>query len=139
MQIRKKRRAARKVSLQILYCAEVSLVNVDEIINGKISIPEIEEINDYAIEISKGSQSHKKEIDKIIDDVSENWAIERMPIVDKCLLRQAVYEMMYMDEIPISVSINEAVELAKQFCAEDDSHKYVNGVLGKIAKQIEKD
>ena len=53
------------------------------------------------------------------------------------MLRQTVYEMKYVDDVPISVSINEAVELAKEFGGEDDSHKFVNGVLGKIAKQIE--
>lgn len=60
-----------------------------------------------------------------------------MPATDRCLLRQTVYEMEYVDDVPISVSINEAVELAKEFGGEDDSHKFVNGVLGKIAKQIE--
>lgn len=61
-----------------------------------------------------------------------------MPVVDRCLLRQSVYEMIYVDDVPISVSINEAVELAKQFGGDDESHKFVNGILGKIAKQIEK-
>lgn len=60
-----------------------------------------------------------------------------MPATDRCLLRQSVYEMMYVDEVPISVSINEAVELAKEFGGEDDSHKFVNGILGKIAKEID--
>lgn len=62
-----------------------------------------------------------------------------MPVVDRCLLRQTVYEMLYVDDVPISVSINEAVELAKQFGGDDDSHKFVNGVLGKIARQIEEE
>lgn len=60
-----------------------------------------------------------------------------MPVVDRCLLRQTVYEMLFVEDVPISVSINEAVELAKQYGGEDDSHKFVNGVLGKIARQIE--
>ena len=62
-----------------------------------------------------------------------------MPATDRCLLRQSVYEMLYVDDVPISVSINEAVELAKEFGGDDDSHKFVNGVLGKIAKEIEEE
>ena len=61
-----------------------------------------------------------------------------MPIVDKNLLRQSIYEMKYMEDVPISATINEAVEIAKSFCAQDDSHKFINGVLGKVAKEIEK-
>ena len=139
MQARKQRRLARKVSLQVLYCSEVANIPVDDILSGKVTIPEIDEIDSYAVELIEGTNSKIKDLDSTLDEVSENWAIERMPIVDKCLLRQTVYEMLYMDDIPISVSINEAVELAKQFCAEDDSHKYVNGVLGKIARQNEKE
>lgn len=60
-----------------------------------------------------------------------------MPVIDRCLLRQTVFEMLYVEDVPISVSINEAVELAKKYGGEDDSHKFVNGILGKIARQIE--
>lgn len=139
MQARKQRRLARKVSLQVLYCSEVANISVNDILSGEVAIPEIDEIDTYAVELIEGTNSKIDELDKILDDVSENWSIERMPIVDKCLLRQTVYEMLYKEDIPVSVSINEAVELAKQFCAEDDSHKYVNGVLGKIARQNEKE
>lgn len=60
-----------------------------------------------------------------------------MPIVDKLLLRQAIYEMKYIDEVPVSVSINEAVELAKKFGGDEQSHKFINGILGKIARNME--
>lgn len=62
-----------------------------------------------------------------------------MPSTDRCLLRQSVYEMLYVEDVPISVSINEAVELAKEFGGDDESHKFVNGVLGKIAKELEEE
>lgn len=60
-----------------------------------------------------------------------------MPIVDRSILRLAAYEMMYVDDVPVSVSINEAVELAKDFGGEDESPRFVNGVLGRIAKRLE--
>ena len=70
---------------------------------------------------------------------SENWALARMPIVDRSILRLATYEMMYVDDVPTSVTINEAVELAKDFGGEDESPRFVNGVLGRIARSMEGD
>ncbi len=67
---------------------------------------------------------------------SENWALSRMPIVDRSILRLAVYEMFQREDVPVSVSINEAVELAKAFGGEDDSPRFVNGVLGRIARSM---
>ena len=60
-----------------------------------------------------------------------------MPIVDRSILRLATFEMMYIDDVPTSVTINEAVELAKDFGGEDESHRFVNGILGRIAKMLE--
>lgn len=68
---------------------------------------------------------------------SENWSLARMPIVDRSILRLATFEMMYIDDVPTSVTINEAVELAKDFGGEDESHRFVNGILGRIAKMLE--
>ena len=82
-------------------------------------------------------EEHREEIDDMVDSSSENWAIERMPIMDRSILRIAVYEMMFQEEVPLSVSIDEAVELAKRYGGEDESHRFVNGVLGQIAKRLE--
>ena len=68
---------------------------------------------------------------------SENWSVDRMPVVDRALLRLAVYEMVYVDDVPVSVAINEAVELAKAYGGEDESSRFVNGVLGRIARTME--
>jgi N utilization substance protein B len=73
----------------------------------------------------------------MITSTSENWSLERMPLVDLNILRLATFEMLYLDDVPQSVSINEAVELAKNFGGEDDSSRFVNGVLGRIAVIIE--
>ena len=72
------------------------------------------------------------ELDITIGEVSENWSVSRMPLVDRNILRIATYEIEYSDDVPASVSINEAVELAKVYGGEDSS-KFVNGVLGRIA------
>ena len=76
---------------------------------------------------------HLPAADDFIQSCSENWRLERMCKVDLAVMRTAVLEMMYMSDIPASVSINEAVEIAKKYGTED-SGKFVNGVLGKVAK-----
>lgn len=72
------------------------------------------------------------EIDEMLDDVSKGWRLNRMGKVDLTILRMAVYEMKYDDEIPVGVAINEAVELAKKY-GEDHSRSFVNGILAKLA------
>ena len=72
----------------------------------------------------------------MIDELAIGWSIERMPRVDLSILRVAIYEMMYRQDIPCSVSINEAVELAKRFGGERSS-AYINGMLGTLARRIE--
>jgi N utilization substance protein B len=86
-----------------------------------------------------GTVEHVDEIDDLIACASENWSIDRMPIVDLSVLRMAIFEMKYLDDVPLSVSINEAVDLAKHYGGEDDSSRFVNGVLGKIAVMLEQD
>ena len=81
--------------------------------------------------------SHLKEIDAAIDRYSVNWKISRLPGVDLAILRLALAEMYYLDDIPVSVSINEAVELAKKYSTEQSS-RFVNGVLGSAACSLKK-
>ena len=79
---------------------------------------------------------NKEKIDTMIEEASNNWKISRMGKVDLAVLRVAVAELLYDEDIPTSVSINEAVNLAKTFGA-DDSGKFINGVLGTLAKNLE--
>lgn len=87
----------------------------------------------YAIEVAEGVERERAEIDELISSVSEHWSVFRMPVVDRNILRVAVWEMRHADDVPDSVAINEAVTLAKEY-GGDDSSKFVNGVLGKIAR-----
>jgi N utilization substance protein B len=91
-------------------------------------------VSDYAIELIDGIEEKRAEIDKLIDEASTNWSIERMPIMDLAVLRIALYEMLYVDSVPVSVAIDEAVELAKYFGGDEDSPKFINGLLGHIAR-----
>ena len=96
-------------------------------------------LTDYALALIHGVEANQAQVDERIEAASENWALSRMPIVDRSILRLAVFEMFNCDDVPVSVSINEAVELAKGFGGEDDSPRFVNGVLGRIARSMEGD
>ena len=136
MSKRHERILARRAAVQILYQSEISGEDALELIDAGL-VPEEAKANDYARQLVSGVAEHRAELDRAISDSSQNWAISRMPVVDRSILRMAIYEMNYVDEVPQSVTINEAVELAKEFGGEDDSHRFVNGVLGKLARQGE--
>ncbi len=95
-----------------------------------------EEVVAYATKLVEGVQEHASEIDRLIDTSAERWALERMPVVDKNLLRMGVFELLWMADVPTAVVINEAVELAKSL-STDESGRFVNGILGRIAQERE--
>lgn len=126
----------RKNALQVLYQGEMVDEKPEDLIAAGLLIDETKLLGDYAQDLLRGTQEHLDELDAYIDTASENWALDRMPIVDRSLLRLTTYEMKYVDDVPISVSINEAVNLAKLFGGED-SPRFVNGILGRIALALE--
>jgi N utilization substance protein B len=79
-------------------------------------------------------QAHQADIDRLIALYADRWAIERMPVVDRSLLRIAIYELLWRTDIPVPVAINEAVELAQEL-STDDSGRFINGLLGRIVEQ----
>lgn len=87
----------------------------------------------YAREIVDGVADHRDEIDELIASYAQGWTIDRMPNVDRAVLRLASWELLHNAEVPAAVAIDEAVELAKEY-STDDSARFVNGVLGKIAQ-----
>jgi len=88
----------------------------------------------FGVELARGTLEHLGEIDAVLNQLSGEWPVSRMASVDRAILRLAAYELLYCDDIPASVSINEAVELAKKYSTEE-SHKFVNGILGNLARQ----
>ena len=130
-----KRILARRAAVQILYQSEITGVPADKLVDEGL-VPEEAKANEYARELVCGVSAHRAELDRAIGESSQNWAIDRMPIVDRNIIRIAAYEIAFCDDIPTGVAINEAVEIAKAF-GGDDSPKFVNGVLGKIAKRLD--
>ena len=92
------------------------------------------EVLQYASALIEGVQDHHAEVDELIARYADRWAIERMPVIDRTLLRMAIFELMWRDDIPVAVAINEAVELAKSLSTED-SGRFINGLLGKIVEK----
>ena len=131
------RTKARKRALDILFSADVRgdelSVTLAAEARRAASEPAREASWLYAREIVDGIIDHGDEIDEQITTHSRDWKLERMPAVDRALLRIGVWEILYNDEVPAGVAIAEAVELAKTL-STDDSAGFVNGVLGKVAQ-----
>ena len=134
---RHERTSARRAALQVLYTSEITDESPAAIAEGNSRLDEDGPLPEYALKLVLGVESHRCAIDNHLAATSENWSLARMPIVDRSILRLATFEMMYIDDVPTSVTINEAVELAKDFGGEDESHRFVNGILGRIAKMLE--
>lgn len=128
----KLRTRARECALRMLYQAEItrdSIGYVQKLFWQSENAPEY--VREFANPLVEGTFEHRETIDSAIRSTADNWTLERMPIVDLCILRSAAYELLYLVDIPPAVSINEAVELAKTY-STDNSPKFVNGVLDRI-------
>jgi N utilization substance protein B len=90
-------------------------------------------INDYTIALVEGVQDHRERIDEILARYAEGWTVDRMPDVDRAVLRLAVYELLWRADVPDAVAIDEAVELAKTL-STDESPRFVNGVLAQVLR-----
>lgn len=88
-------------------------------------------VRDFTKELITGVEQHRRKIDELITTYSQGWDMDRMPVVDRNILRLAIYELLWSKDVPESVAIDEAIELA-QTLSTDDSSQYINGVLGKI-------
>ena len=130
------RTKARKRALDVLFSADVR----EDSINASLAAEESRAMADpkrgsswpYAREIVVGITEHGDEIDELIETYSQGWTIARMPAVDRALLRMGIWEILFNDDVPDTVAISEAVELASEF-STDDSASFVNGLLARIA------
>lgn len=93
----------------------------------------IASVGEYARSVADGVSLKTDDLDNLIEKYSKGWKVKRLPKVNLAILRLAVYEILYVDEVPASVAINEAVELAKKYSGESD-YSFINGVLGALVK-----
>lgn len=136
----RKRSHAREVSLRILYQMDITLENYEACLENywlreeEASSPTDESIRSFVRELVAGVAEHLKEIDAKISQHATNWEIERMAVIDRNILRLACFELMFRQDIPPKVSINEAIELAKRY-SEAQSGRFVNGILDKVKSE----
>ncbi len=129
-----KRRTARETALQILFQVDVGKNDIEEVYQQ--TVEEMGE-DEFLQQLVFGTVDHLEELDQLIEDHLQNWTLPRLANVDKNILRLAVYEMKYIDDIPVQVTINEAIEIAKRF-GDAESGRFVNGVLSKIQESLPK-
>ena len=129
------RTLARSQALQLLFQAEVTDRAVDDVLAGEYALSN-GPLDEFGESLARGVGSHIIELDRVLAHSARNWALSRMSGVDRNLLRIALYEMLYLDEIDTAVCISECVELAKAFGSSDESSRFVNGILGRIAAQV---
>lgn len=106
--------------------------DIDELI--ELYSENVEPVCDYAKELSEGVTEKKDELNEYISKYSKSWKISRLPKVTLAILYVALYEMKYVDSVPVNVAINEAVELAKKYASDSDA-SFINGILGSVAKE----
>ncbi len=123
------RHAARKRALDVLYEADVRDRPLPEVLAAHLRNDDLPE---FAVELIRGVHRHRSEIDAQIESQSRGWKLSRMPIVDRNVLRVALYELLHT-QVPTAVVIDEAVELAKDL-STDDSARFVNGLLSRTAE-----
>ncbi len=130
-----KRRKGREAALQVLFQTEFNDRSVKDILNllwkNKKADKEMKEFSRTLVE---NVLTHKEEIDSTIQSVSEHWRVSRMAVIDRCILRMAVSELVFGENIPSAIVINEAIEIAKKFSSKE-SATFINGILDAVKKK----
>jgi transcription antitermination protein NusB len=132
------RRRARECALQMLFSYDVTHSSVEELIEtywGEMA-EAAEDVRGFANELVTGTISHLGEIDELIRLRTEHWRITRMAIVDRNLLRLAIFEFLYQPTTPMTVAINEALEIARRFSTHEAT-QFINGILDAIKRDVE--
>ena len=124
------RTRARRRALELLFEAEQRALPEAEVVRLRSGDPEYP-MKPYAVEIVDGVVTHRDQIDELVQTYARGWSLKRMPAVDRALLRIAVWEMLFNDEVDDPVAISEVVDLARKF-STDESPKFINGVLDRI-------
>lgn len=142
-----KRRLAREIVVQSLYQMEMNEVEAKAAVDmlfeeaaeeneGEVVIKNEAVMHAYVLEHVRGIWENKDALDGLLADYLKGWQVSRLSRVDRQILRLAAYEMLYREDVPAKVAVNEGIELSKHF-GTDESGKFVNGVLGKMIQDVE--
>ncbi|MCX7983525.1 MAG: transcription antitermination factor NusB [Bacteroidetes bacterium] len=134
-----KRRAIRERVLQVLYAYELSQESIDAIVTYIMhDLMKYNEEYTFAVSLVRKVVEKRKELDAIIKRKVENWEFDRIAVIDRIVLRMGICELLYFEDIPPKVSINEAIEIARRFSTEK-SDKFVNGILDSVFLDLKKE
>ncbi len=140
--VRGGRRVGRELAFQVLYSINFleehdveKCLNMVEHFARDMRPPASDRSIEFAKELVKGTITHLDKVDKVIETYSKNWKLSRIAKVELTILRLSIFEMVYRDDIPVKVAINEGIELSKKF-GDEKSRKFVNGILDAVAKSI---
>jgi N utilization substance protein B len=131
----KGRHQARKGAVDVLFEAEARGLSPVEMVEMRTALtqanPDVSALLPYAAVVARGVSEHAAHVDELITSHLQSWTLDRLPAVDRAILRVAVWELLYADDVPEPVAVNEAVELAKEL-STDESPGFINGVLGQV-------
>ena len=131
-----KRRRSRESALQVLYQLDIKKQDTSRAIaQWKEYFSPNEERDEFVERIVLGVLKHCMEIDRLIEQCSENWRLDRMSVIDRNILRMAAFELLYCEEIPPKVTLNEAIDLGKRY-GSGDSGSFINGILDRIQNEF---
>ena len=129
------RRQSRIAAMQMLYQIHLTETPVKTVVQGFCQSQSTSaELCPFAVQLVEGTTAHLETIDAVLQKISKNWKLHRMPVVDLSILRCATYEILYLTDVDPAIAINEAVEIAKSY-STPDSPKFINGVLDNIRKK----
>jgi N utilization substance protein B len=124
------RSKARKRALDVLFESEVRGADPQRILGDRIAQSD-PPVNDYTVALVEGVEAHRARIDELLTTYAQNWSLDRMPAVDRNVLRLGAYELLWRDDVPDAVAIAEAVALARELSTEE-SPGFVNGLLARL-------
>ncbi|MGH3942141.1 MAG: transcription antitermination factor NusB [Pseudonocardiaceae bacterium] len=126
------RSKARKRAVDLLFESDLRGMDPLALLAERLGATDVPPINDYTVALVQGVVAHQDEIDRMLTEQARGWTLERMPTVDRAVLRLGLFELLFSDDVDDAVAIDEAIELAKSL-STDDSPRFVNGLLGAIA------
>jgi len=126
------RSKARKRAVDVLYESEIRGSDAVGVLADRVALGD-PPVSDYTVQLVEGVQQHLARIDDLLARYAEGWTLQRMPDVDRAVLRLGIYELLWREDVPQAVAIDEAVELAKAL-STDDSPRFVNGILARVLR-----
>jgi transcription antitermination factor NusB len=132
-----RRRRGRETALKLLYAVDVTQEPMEDLLQSSwVEGLAPDGVREFAVVLALGVMRHRDEIDTMVQEWSMNWSLERIGIIERNILRFAIYELLFLPDIPPNVTINEAVEVAKRY-GTNEAPAFINGILDRIKQEVD--